>query len=255
MESQVAGIAGNTWKLPTWMVWAIRGILIAGMVAYCFWPQIVATLTPGNGSRSIGQSERMQLGFGMPVVQIAEDTYQRADQETWGKSTDGQDWRGDAMTSRNFAIVNRMGQIANTHGVFEARLGPKFSDGEITWSGGVSVYQPSNLGIIARWQDTDNWYKAMLDGTHLQLVKRVGGITTTLASQDFQAEGGKEYSLKMRVVGSQLSAKAWALSEQEPGDWQIAAADTQFRSGESGLRLFTQDNVVVTVKTFREKRL
>jgi len=104
---------------------------------------------------------------------------------------------------------------------------------------------------VLRWMDTNNWYKAYLDGASLVLQKKVNGTTTTIASVAFTATAGASYNIRFRAVGTTLTVKAWAAGTTEPTAWTITAADSTFTTGNCGLRMQLATGVVVTYTSFR----
>jgi hypothetical protein len=197
-----------------------------------------------------------------PTNILAQDTFQRQqDQPFWGKASDGHLWLGDANRNPVFSIVGGMGQIANSpgQGTFNALLGPRLdpmkANVEVLVRGSLNHFAPggaTNLGAVVRWNDGDNWYKALIDGTHLTILKRVGGQTTTLASIPFQAQDGQFYMLRFRAVGATLFARAWQAGTPEPANWMLMASDTSLDSGYGGIRVLVQNNTIVTITSFVE---
>src|SRR5579872_6904801 len=47
----------------------------------------------------------------LPANILAQDTFQRPDQQFWGMASDGQSWSGDAAKASAFAIANHTGQV------------------------------------------------------------------------------------------------------------------------------------------------
>jgi hypothetical protein len=149
-----------------------------------------------------------------------------------------------------FSIVNTSGQVSNGSGIYNAVLGPVATDAEVLFSGAMSSYSNTNLGAVLRWTDSNNWYKAYIDGTTLVVQKKVSGATTTIGSVPFAATAGTSYTLRFRVVGSTLYAKVWPTGTTEPSSWQITVADTSFASGYCGLRMLAQNGAVATYTSF-----
>jgi hypothetical protein len=190
-----------------------------------------------------------------PTNILAQDTFQRKDQTFWGIASDGRTWGGDANSSAAFSIVGMMGQIAHGQGTFNAVLGPVRTNVEVLVSGSLSHFAPggaTNLGAVVRWNDGNNWYKALIDNAHLTILKRVGGQTTTLGSLPFQARDGQTYMLRFRAVGATLFARAWQAGTPEPANWMLMESDTSLTGGYGGIRVLVQNNTVVTIRSFVE---
>jgi hypothetical protein len=107
-----------------------------------------------------------------------------------------------------------------------------------------------NLGVVVRWQDNDNLYKALINGTQLDIIKRVNGANTTIGSMHFQAQDGVIYSLRLRAIGAMLFAKVWPSNTTEPTTWMLTIPDTSFASGQVGLRVVVQNTSLVKVTSF-----
>ena len=181
---------------------------------------------------------------------LAQDSFQRANQTLWGTATDGLTWGEDANTNSVFSIVNNTGQVSNGTTTYNAILGPKVANAEVLFSGSMSSYSTANLGAVLRWTDSNDWYKAYINGTTLVVQKKVSGSTTILGSTPFTANVGTSYSLRFRVVGTTLYARVWQTGTVEPTSWQITVTDTTFSSGYCGLRLQLASGVVATYTSF-----
>jgi hypothetical protein len=191
-----------------------------------------------------------------PTNVLAQDTFQRENQTFWGTATDGRTWGGDANRSAVFSIASMTGQIAHGQGTFNAVLGPARTNVEVLMSGSLSHFAPggaTNLGAVVRWNDGNNWYKALIDNAHLTILKRIGGHTFPLGSVPFQAQDGQTYLLRFRAVGATLFARAWPSGTPEPANWMLMESDPQpLNSGQGGIRVLVQNNTIVTIKSFIE---
>jgi hypothetical protein len=185
---------------------------------------------------------------------LAQDTFQRNDQQFWGTASDGQLWGGDAKISKNFSITGHAGAVMSGQGIFNATLGPRATDADVAFSGSLSLFSngTSNIGSVLRWTDANNWYKAYIDGTQLILLKNVAGVVTRLNAVAFTAQNGIAYTLRFRVVGTMLSAKVWMSSQAEPTAWMVMATDTAIPSGLGGLRLVVQNGATAKITMFTE---
>jgi hypothetical protein len=181
---------------------------------------------------------------------LAQDSFQRANQALWGTASDGQTWGADANTSSVFSMVNNTGQVSNGTTTYNAMLGPKVANAEVLFSGSMSSYSNANLGAVLRWTDTNDWYKAYINGTTLVVQKKVSGSTTIIGSTPFTASAGTSYSLRFRIVGTTLYARVWQTGMAEPNTWQITVTDTTFSSGYCGLRLQLASGVVANYTSF-----
>ena len=153
-------------------------------------------------------------------------------------------WGGDANSVSYFSIVGNVAQVASGTTSYSAVLGPVATDAEVLFSGSLSSYNNTNIGSVLRWNDGNNWYKAYIDGNNLIIQKKVNGTTTIIASTPFAATAGTTYSLRFRVVGNTLYARAWAANGTEPTNWMATATDGNFQSGYCGLRMLVQGSGV-----------
>lgn len=243
-------------------------VLVSTISAF-FTPSILAALmipaTPSNRSNTNTASTTqptmnapktgsMPSPTAMTASVLAQDTFQRNNQRLWGTASDGQTWGGNANSSQSFAIDGQTGFVGNVQGVFDAILGPRTTDADVTFSGSLTFFGngSSNIGSLLRWMDTNNWYKAYLDGTQLILLKKVAGNLTRLNVVVFPTQSNKEYTLRFRVVGSMLMAKAWLTDQAEPSNWMVTANDTSLTAGFGGLRVVVQKGVVARIHMFTE---
>lgn len=244
--------------------------ILGGLVSALFAPTLAATLSvppvsqasPPPGAEltqsPVGQApsstpQPTQLASGVTV--LAQDTFQRPDQALWGQASDGQIWSGDANISSLFSIVNNAGQISGGPGTVQAIMSVNSQDAELLVSGTVNQFNArgtTNLGGVLRWQDARNWYKMLIDGSKLQLLKSVQGNISVLATQPFNAVGGTAYSLRFRVLGSYLFVKAWPSAQAEPTNWMLQVIDTALRMGSGGLRMLLASGAVIRVNSFIE---
>jgi hypothetical protein len=189
------------------------------------------------------------------VTTLAQDTFKRANQVFWGTASDGRQWAGDANSIEVFTIAGGVGQVDHAQGTFNAILGPANTNIEIVFSGIVNQFVQGgkvNMGGVLRWTDANNWYKGLIDGSKLQILKRVNGKTTSLGSVPFNAQGGTSYTLRFRAIGAALFIKAWQSNQPEPNGWMLTMMDTTLSKGFGGLRFLMQNGSVITVTSFRE---
>lgn len=182
---------------------------------------------------------------------LAQDTFQRPNQAHWGTASDGHTWGGDANTASAFSIVNNTGQVTKTATSYSATLGPVATNAEVLFNGSMSSYSSNNLGSVLRWTNTNNWYKAYINGTSLVVQKKVSGSTTVLGMASFTATAGTSYTLRFRVVGTTLYAKVWKTGTIEPTSWMVTVTDTSFSSGYCGLRMLAQNGATATYTSFQ----
>ena len=200
--------------------------------------------TTSKGSTTIAQTGQI----------LARDSFQRANQTLWGTATDGQNWEGDANTAPPFSIVNGLGQLAGIQGTFNAVLGPTVPASDVQVSAMASNFDGGtvNIGAVVRWNDTNNWYKALIDGSHLSIIKHIHGVGKSLTTIPFHARAGIVYTLRIRAQGATFAAKVWPTTTAEPANWMLVTSDTSLASGRGGIRIVTQNDAIVRVSTFLE---
>ncbi len=187
-----------------------------------------------------------------PVQILAQDTFQRTDQSGWGMASDARSWGGDANIMRSiFSIVHATGQVAHGQGAFNALLGPSTDNIEVVTSGAVNhLGANANFGVVARWIDNNNFYKAYIDGTHLTLLKCVKGTISAVSSVPFHAQDNTTYTLRLRTVGSTLLVKAWQSNTPEPANGMITATDVSLPTGQAGLRFLLENGTEIHIVVF-----
>ncbi len=211
------------------------------------------TLTTPKGGNVPGQTST--AGTTTAII-LAQDTFQRTDQQLWGNASDGRTWESDANNQHNaniFSIMHGTGIIMNAQGTLNAILGPAISNIDVVVSGSTSQFgQQVNFGAVLRWTDGNNWYKAFIDGSNLVVLKRVKGVTTQLGVIPFSAQGGVSYTLRFRAIGATLFAKVWPTNTAEPTAWMLTLTDTTLTTGQAGVRVLLQNTVVVHVTALVE---
>jgi hypothetical protein len=251
-------------KLARFVSIAMLAIIVTiGLLSSVFLPRIQAALLMSGGQpnalsvagmgKSMSTAVRATPAKAQPMSMVlAQDTFQRANHVFWGIASDGQMWGADANSLPGFTTMNHSGRIINGQGAYNAILGPPSTNADIVFSGSLSRFRLTNLGSVLRWQDKNDWYKAYLDGTQLGLIKNVNGTMTRLKTGIFTAQANSFYSLRFRVVGSQLMARAWATGQAEPQNWLVMATDNTFTNGFGGLRPFVVKGINVTITSFIE---
>ena len=198
------------------------------------------------------QSGNIARGSSPPPAVIAQDTFQRANQAHWGTASDGLQWGADANMLKNFSIVNNTAQITTgAIPVNNAILGARVSDAEVLLSGSLTRYDGSKFGAVLRWNDTNNWYKAYLDGWSLVIQRNVGQTLTILGTLPFIADPSVSYKIRFRAVGASLSARVWLSVGSEPHYWMLSATDNSLTEGFCGVRAQVKNGAVATMISFQ----
>jgi hypothetical protein len=103
---------------------------------------------------------------------LAQDTFHRGNQTYWGSASAGHIWGGDANSSKVFSMAGNTGQLVNSYNTHSAVLGPTATNAQVLSSGSISSSNNTNIGSVLRWTDSNNWYKAYIDGANLVIQKR-----------------------------------------------------------------------------------
>ncbi|HVB22047.1 MAG TPA: protein kinase [Ktedonobacteraceae bacterium] len=189
---------------------------------------------------------------------LEQDTFHRPNQLKWGIASDGNRWGGDASTSNDFSIFNQTGQIhrtANGHTLYTAQLGIAHTDAEVMVTAMLDTFTNSHIGAMVRYQNDNHYYKVILDGSSLHFLKRIDPQHGPTIGQSlaYSARPQTLYTIRFRVVGTTLQAKAWQATTTEPTNWMITTNDNDptFQSGSGGLRPQLDQNVTLNVTLFQ----
>ncbi len=195
-----------------------------------------------------------------PVIPglLAQDTFHRQNQPRWGIASDGNPWEGDASTSNDFSILNQTGQIHRTaigHSLYTARLGTAHADIEVKVTAMLDSFTNSHIGAMVRYRDDNHYYKVILDGNSLHFLKRIDPQHGPTIGQSlaYPAQPQTFYTIRFRVSGTTLQAKAWQANTAEPANWMITTNDNDptFQTGNGGLRPQLDQNVTLNVSMFQ----
>src|SRR5216684_990447 len=165
----------------------------------------------------------------------------------WSPGSDGKNWVAQAATS-TFAYdgVNFRGSVTGTTTANIATLND--ATGRAWYSSIVSArFKKTASGdgcsVVARFQNSTNYYRAEVIGNNLNITKVVNGTGTTIATTPF-TDGGAKFWIKFSCVGfglngayNNLQAKAWLDGNSEPA-YQLAVSDAALiQTGLVGVRM------------------
>jgi hypothetical protein len=192
------------------------------------------------------------------MMLLGQDSFRRSLDSGWGRASDGQQWAADANTPARrsaFSVEEEGGQIEGQQSgltAYNAVLGPVATNVDITATVSLDSFgAESNVGIVARWQNTSTWYKAQLDGSSLILAKGQAGAVSYLATMPLPASACRWYHLRLRATGTRLQARAWPQGSAEPTTW-LTVADTArpLLSGHVGIRALLADGQTASITSF-----
>lgn len=166
---------------------------------------------------------------------LASDTFAHPNQANWPTSSGGQTWTAP-RGSGTYSISSNEGINTANGGSFSvARIG----SGTATSTEVLVRLNPadttSDIGTIARYVDTNNFYYGVFESGKVVIGKDVSGTFTTLTSASFTYANGTFYWLRFNLVGTTLKLKAWQDGAAEPGSFTISVTDLSLSSGGYGL--------------------
>jgi hypothetical protein len=188
-----------------------------------------------------------QLSWTPDTSQVAFDNFNRVSASGWGVMSSGQTWSPQGGVATDHTVNGTYGQylISTTNSTRRDVVG-SFTDTEVKMTSSVPVVATGatiHTGIVLRFQDTSNHYEADLiwntDNTvDLRLVSRIGGTSSTLAQTTIGwYSAGDFFTIKARIDGSNIYAKAWKYDGEEPTFWQATAVSTTITAaGSVGVR-------------------
>lgn len=182
----------------------------------------------------------------IPAGPFVLDTFTRVLTDSWGVTDTGQAYTLSGGTvPGDYDVTGTMG--THTMGSVNTRrhsfLTSTQTDQNIYVDASLPVANATGAGItqwlLGRLTDVNNWYTARLElGTTgtvtLTLAKRVAGVVTDLTSAVTVGTGHAAndlWRIRLNIVGSQIQAKAWLISDDEPSAWQLTDTDTDLPAG------------------------
>lgn len=182
---------------------------------------------------------------------LVTDTFQRTNQAHWGTASDGHNWERDANTQPQFSINGATGQITGGDGALDAIIGDPTPNVDVTVTGMINVFDNNNnFGVVLRWIDPNNWYKAYIDGKSLTILKTINGKASIIQQTAIPAKAGVAQTIRFRALGTTLFAKTWQSNTPEPQDWAMVVDDHALTNGQFGIRVIVDPATTVTIMSF-----
>jgi len=197
------------------------------------------------------------------------DTFTRTVSNGWGTADTGAVWSVTGGSALDYSVNGSSGLVSL--GVVNERhftVTPAGSDVTIYDSVTVPVTATGasiSGGYVARYTDDQNFYLYQIlhdtAGTiDLQIVKRVAGSFTTIASASNTIPYTPNVPTHVRCLcsGSTLAVKIWADGDAEPAEYQLTGTDTEFTSGQVGTHstlLTSNTNTLPVVVTYDNIRV
>lgn len=181
------------------------------------------------------------------------DTFTRTTANGWGTSDSGDAWTRVTGVASEFSTDGAVAKIATTvtNSSRYMTIGPTLPpDLDVVARfalAALPVAQSTTVGLVARYQDTSNHYRAWINWTtagavQLRLEKNIGNVLTTLTTQPNVLTGyvaGTFVWVRFQVIGSTLRVRVWADGSSEPSTWTHSVTDTDLRvGGAAAVRLF-----------------
>ncbi len=188
---------------------------------------------------------------------------------TWGTAAAGGVWQPSFTVSGSYYACD--GSVAlidqtTTAATWGQTLAVERSDVDVqltgAWDQGAIAAQIAPLGLVARYQDSDNYLRAELvervgGDLVLRLVRTAGGQSQLLASTGVIGSyaPGAWWHLRFQLEGASLRARAWPADAVQPAAWQLdiddagltAAGRVGVRSSNSG----SGSRPTVSIASFR----
>ncbi len=180
------------------------------------------------------------------------DTFARTAANGWGTATSGQSWTTCGGTTADYSVSG--GSVNHTIATVNSSLRTLVSAGaDFDCKVKVAtdaVAQGSSMlaGIIARYQDTNNYYNFRIrfssaPSTHplyICIQKQQAGAATTLSPEvntGVLHTPGSYVWIRATGSGTTLRMKLWADGAVEPAAWPLTITDSSFTAaGQAGLR-------------------
>ncbi|HRQ66133.1 MAG TPA: hypothetical protein PKZ76_14945 [Xanthomonadaceae bacterium] len=183
----------------------------------------------------------------------ARDDFERvvAPGSTWGSAPVGGTWTPAFTVGGNFyACADGTATIDQTAvaATWGQTLAVERTDVDVqiaaAWDQSASGGQIAPVALLARFQDSANYYRAELrespgGSLTLRLLRTVDGQTAVLASEsDIGSHvAGDWWYLRFQVEGETLRARAWNTSATQPVAWTLSTSDDAIvASGSVGVR-------------------
>jgi hypothetical protein len=175
------------------------------------------------------------------------DAFGRTVVDGWGTADTGQSWTNTGGSATDFDVAAGVGTQVNTAvstGHYSVITNP-YNNADFDITATVSTDKLAVGGsqfayVLGRFTDSSNTYQARLDfqtsaGVVLTLRKRVAGVDGLLGTftTDLTHAAGRQFSIRMQMVGTTIKARAWQSAYAEPDYWQISTTDSALSSAGS----------------------
>lgn len=226
----------------------------------------VSTAAPTVTWATTTSGTRAQRAFRVSIIDADDfDTFTRTVANGWGTSDGGDVWSvvgtaslysvgsGVGVHSHTAANVEHFSllpnQVHNADQVVEVS------------TAALSAGQSQRVGIVARYIDTNNFFKGELAfdtaaHSYVSIDQRVAGVDTVLFTDldiGITHVAGTKYKIRFRIVEGFLQIKAWVSGTAEPALFQGSASSSKLTgNGQLGVysRLDTGNTNATTTHSF-----
>ncbi|MFF7550952.1 hypothetical protein ACFZCU_46220 [Streptomyces canus] len=205
------------------------------------------------------------------VTPNVSDTFTRVTSNAWGTADTGQTWTqtGGAASGRSTTGTEAIHSLAAVNASYYDTITAPSPDVDLRADFATNALATGGshyTGLVARFIDVSNIYYARLTFTTTQAVqvvlqKRVAGTQSDLATAtatELTHAAAAYFTLRFRIIGTTLMAKAWPRGSVEPGSWHATATDSSLTdAGSVGVRSILDSAntnvlpVAVSVDTFQ----
>jgi hypothetical protein len=166
------------------------------------------------------------------------DAFGRTASNGWGSSDSGASYSTGGGSTSDFSVGSGYGVHVLSTVNASRRTFISDSIADFDFYGSIAVSATATGGslygaLAGRYTDVSNVYLARLEFTTagtlvLSVRKRVGGTETQLGTYNpgISYSAGTFYRVRFRGNGTRLRAKVWAVTDPEPGQWQIIVFDS-----------------------------
>lgn len=208
------------------------------------------------------------LGRNIPsriVIDVASDNFDRTVTGGWGRSSSRYDWTvgGNGQTAQYTTASDGYGRIAvsTENSEYTISLGIDVADLEFAFTfrpGVVATGAAYTVDAQLRAGSGEYYAGRLTMGTDgmvdLSIIQE--GISTFVSATDMLAYGsGTELGVRFKINGRTMALKVWDISDGEPRDWTIHAADAtasaKLSSGAANIRVIVPTASTLTLpRTF-----
>ncbi|HUS64415.1 MAG TPA: PKD domain-containing protein [Kofleriaceae bacterium] len=201
--------------------------------------EVTLTVTDDDGNTD---SVSNQVSVTAAPEPLAQDGFERSVDPGWGSAVIGGAWSLDGELSR-YSVANGRGRVEVAPGIGPAAFLQSIAADSVDFTVSAAVSELATgsgfyVSLVGRRISAGNNYESSVvfrpDGqVAVDLSKRLGGDELQLESvvvPGLTYTAGKVVHIRAQFFGTDpttLRTRAWADGEEEPGDWQLTADDSE----------------------------